>query len=78
LPVSYHNRQPRSDLPYSYYGTLAQLAASVDTLIAVAPGGPSTYKAVNAEVFTALGSDGIFINVGRGSTVDEEALIAAL
>jgi lactate dehydrogenase-like 2-hydroxyacid dehydrogenase len=55
-----------------------QLAAAVDTLIAVVPGGSSTYKAVDAGVFAALGSDGVFINIGRGSTVDEEALVAAL
>ena len=35
-------------------------------------------KAVNAEVLEALGPDGVFINIGRGTTVDEPALIAAL
>ncbi len=35
------------------------------------PGGTSTAKAVNAEVLKALGPNGVFINIGRGSTVDE-------
>ena len=51
---------------------------AVDTLISVAPGGAATEKAVNAEVLAALGPNGVFVNIGRGSTVDEEALIAAL
>ena len=55
-----------------------ELARNVDTLISVAPGGASTEKAVNREVLQALGADGVFVNIGRGSTVDEEALAAAL
>ena len=42
------------------------------------PGGAATDKAFNAEVFSALGPHGTFINIGRGSAVDEAALIAAL
>jgi lactate dehydrogenase-like 2-hydroxyacid dehydrogenase len=33
---------------------------------------------VNAEVLKALGPDGVFVNIGRGTTVDEPALIRAL
>jgi lactate dehydrogenase-like 2-hydroxyacid dehydrogenase len=33
---------------------------------------------VNAGVLSALGPEGVFINVGRGTVVDEEALISAL
>jgi lactate dehydrogenase-like 2-hydroxyacid dehydrogenase len=78
LRVSYHNRRPVADVPYDYHSTLKSLAEAVDTLISVAPGGVSTEKAVNAEILKALGPDGIFVNIGRGSTVDEPALIAAL
>jgi lactate dehydrogenase-like 2-hydroxyacid dehydrogenase len=78
LPISYHNRNPVPDVPYQYVGSLIELARSVDTLVSVAPGGSSTEKAVNAAVLQALGPDGVFVNVGRGSTVDEEALAKAL
>ena len=61
-----------------YHPTLVSLAGAVDTLISVVPGGASTAKAVNAEVLKALGPDGVFVNIGRGSTVDEDALAAAL
>lgn len=78
LPVSYHNRRKRDDVSYAYYPTLVSLAEAVDTLICVAPGGAATDRAVNGEVFKALGPNGVFINVGRGSAVDEDALTAAL
>lgn len=78
LPIAYHNRRPVDGIAYDYYPTLKELAAAVDILISVLPGGAATAKVVDADVLKALGPDGIFINIGRGSTVDEEALAAAL
>ncbi|MCI1001424.1 MULTISPECIES: 2-hydroxyacid dehydrogenase [Ochrobactrum] len=78
LPVSYHNRRKAEGVAYDYYPSLLELAKAVDTLILVAPGGAETAKAVNADVLQALGSDGVLINVGRGSLVDEDALAKAL
>jgi len=78
LPIAYHNRRRVEDLGYQYHPTLKGLAEAVDTLISVAPGGASTEKAVNAEILSALGANGVFVNIGRGSTVDEAALAAAL
>lgn len=78
LSVSYHNRRPVEDVPYHYYSSLPELAQAIDTLVCVAPGGPQTERAVNMDVLRALGPDGVLVNVGRGSTVDEEALATAL
>ncbi|MGO1161949.1 2-hydroxyacid dehydrogenase [Brucella pseudogrignonensis] len=78
LPISYHNRRKADDVSYTYYPSLLELAKAVDTLILVAPGGAETEKAVNAEVLSALGSEGVLINIGRGSVVDEAALAEAL
>ncbi|TIW83921.1 MAG: 2-hydroxyacid dehydrogenase [Mesorhizobium sp.] len=74
LPVAYHNRRRVEGLAYQYHPTLKGLAEAVDTLISVAPGGASTQKAVNAEILSALGANGVFVNIGRGSTVDAAAL----
>ncbi|GLK78903.1 2-hydroxyacid dehydrogenase [Methylopila turkensis] len=78
LPVVYHSRRPQPDLAYRHYPDLVAMAREVDTLIAILPGGAETKGVINAEVFRALGPDGVLINVARGSVVDEPALIAAL
>ncbi|PRD42773.1 2-hydroxyacid dehydrogenase [Phyllobacterium phragmitis] len=78
LPVAYHNRNKVDGVAYDYYPTLLALAEAVDTLIAVAPGGAGTEKSIDADVLRALGPDGVLINIGRGSVVDEDALIKAL
>jgi lactate dehydrogenase-like 2-hydroxyacid dehydrogenase len=78
LPVSYHGRTRQADVPYRFYPSLVEMAADVDVLISVAPGGASTHHIINAEVLKALGPNGVLINVGRGTVVDEQALIEAL
>lgn len=78
LPVSYHGRTRQADVPCRYYPSLVEMAADVDTLISVAPGGVSTHHMINADVLKALGPNGIVINVGRGTVIDEQALIEAL
>jgi lactate dehydrogenase-like 2-hydroxyacid dehydrogenase len=77
-PISYFARNRQPALPYHYYGDLLAMAGAVDTLIAILPGGPQTNNLINAAVLQALGPRGIFINVARGSVVDETALIEAL
>lgn len=75
--ILYHGRTKR-DVNYTYYDDLVAMARDADALIAIAPGGAETQHLINADVMTALGPDGVLINVGRGSIVDETALIAAL
>jgi lactate dehydrogenase-like 2-hydroxyacid dehydrogenase len=76
--IHYHNRRKSDGLSYHYHPTLVGLANAVDTLIIVVPGGEATRKAINSEVLAALGPQGVLINIGRGTTVDEDALIAAM
>jgi lactate dehydrogenase-like 2-hydroxyacid dehydrogenase len=78
VPVVYHSRKPASGVSYQHYPDLIEMAKAVDTLIVIVPGGASTAKMINADVFKALGPRGVVINVARGSVVDEPALVAAL
>lgn len=78
VKIVYHGRSEQKDVPYRFYSTLVGMAQDVDILISVAPGGKDTFHAINADVLKALGPMGVLINIGRGSVVDEKALIEAL
>jgi lactate dehydrogenase-like 2-hydroxyacid dehydrogenase len=78
VEIAYHGRSRQEGVAYAYFGSLVDMAAAVDVLIAITPGGTGTRHLVNAEVLEALGPKGVLINVARGSVVDEGALIAAL
>ncbi len=78
LEIEYHGRKPQPDVTYRYHPTLLGLAQSCDVLMVVASGGAETRHMVDKDVLEALGPDGIVINVGRGTVIDEAALIAAL
>ncbi len=77
LKIAYHNRRPKA-VPYTYCSSINELADISDILLCMLPGGTETSRLINQEVFAHLGPQGTFINVGRGTTVDEVALIAAL
>ncbi len=78
MRIAYHARTPKADCAYPYFASAAALAAEVDYLVAITPGGAATKGLVNAEVLNALGPKGYLINVARGSVVDEVALLLAL
>lgn len=78
IAIQYHTRNKRNDVDYPWHDTLLGLASAVDTLIVVVPGGVATDRAVDTTVLDALGPQGVLISVGRGTTIDEAALILAL
>ncbi|MDQ6655352.1 MAG: D-2-hydroxyacid dehydrogenase [Verrucomicrobiota bacterium] len=57
---------------------IEQALAEADHVVDTLPEGPSTHHFMNAARFAAMKSGTIFYNVGRGATVDQEALLAAL
>lgn len=78
VSIAYHGRTQQDDVAYPYFPTVTGLAEACDVLIVITPGGASTRHLINAEVLRALGSNGVLINVARGTVVDEQALIDAL
>ena len=78
MEVSYHNRNRRSDVEFPYKASPAALAQNSDFLVIAMPGGPGTKGLVGREVFDALGPKGFLVNVGRGTVVDSDELVAAL
>ena len=57
---------------------LADVLAETDVLVMILPNHPSTANAMDAERFAQLKEGAVLVNVGRGSTVDEDALVEAL
>lgn len=77
LEIGYHTRS-RKQVEHRYFDDLPALAEWSDILVAVVPGGPETEGMISGPVLKTLGPDGTFVNVARGSVVDEAAMIAAL
>lgn len=59
-------------------GDRLAFARDLDYLVALLPDTPGTDDLVDAALLDALGSGAIFINGGRGNSVDTAALLAAL
>jgi len=78
MSVAYTARSEKKDSGFAFYPSAAALAAQVDFLVVITPGGAGTRHLINAEVLQALGPQGYLVNVARGSVVDEAALVQAL
>lgn len=76
--IAYFGRARRDDLPYEFVGDLLELARRSEFLIVTLAASDATRGIVDTQVLEALGLQGILVNVSRGSTVDEPALLAAL
>jgi lactate dehydrogenase-like 2-hydroxyacid dehydrogenase len=76
--LAYFSRKPVAGSALRHFTSLVELAQWCGVLIVILPGGPATQGIVSAQVLAALGPQGWLVNVSRGSTVDEEALLQAL
>lgn len=63
---------------YFHGQDLPAFTNGLDYLVSILPNTQETEKIVDAKLLSELPSHAIFINVGRGSAVDESALIEAL
>ncbi|MDB5938350.1 MAG: D-isomer specific 2-hydroxyacid dehydrogenase, NAD-binding protein [Polaromonas sp.] len=85
MPVLYHSRRPvdlASDAPdlsgKAAHTPLDELLARADIVAAVLPLSPATRGLMGAREFGLMKPGAIFVNGGRGATVDETALLQAL
>ena len=67
------------DVDVYYHGSdLLEFAGTLDYLVSVLPTTAETRHIVDASLLEALPSHSLFINIGRGSALDEPALVEAL
>ncbi|MDB5892404.1 MAG: D-isomer specific 2-hydroxyacid dehydrogenase NAD-binding [Polaromonas sp.] len=85
MPVLYHSRRPVDLARHApelqgraAHAPLDELLVRSDFVVAMLPLSESTRGMVDAGVFARMKPGAVFINGGRGATVNEEALLAAL
>lgn len=78
MRVVYHGRSAQAFQPFEYFADLEAMARACDWLVCIAPGGKATEGLISAAVLEALGPEGGLVSIGRGSTVDQDAMIAML
>ncbi|TMV68057.1 2-hydroxyacid dehydrogenase, partial [Thioclava sp. BHET1] len=79
MPISYYSRAPKKTPDsWRHLADPVALARESDLLVVATAATPETQNIVDAKVLDALGPKGVLVNISRGSTIDEEALIAAL
>jgi phosphoglycerate dehydrogenase-like enzyme len=57
---------------------ILEFASGLDFLVSILPNTSSTRKMINADLLASLPAQAVLINAGRGSAVEEAALIEAL
>ena len=78
MELHYWSRSEKPTPGWIYHDDPVALAGAVDFLVVALVGGPETEGMVSAEVLDALGPEGVLVNISRGSTVDEGALLDRL
>lgn len=79
MPIHYCDLEPREFAhDWTYFDNAIELAEAVDFLFVTLAASAQTRHIVGARVLSALGPDGMLINISRASNVDETALLDAL
>ncbi|MCX2684658.1 2-hydroxyacid dehydrogenase [Pseudomonas sp. DCB_AW] len=78
MEIGYHSRTRRDETGFQWFDDIVSLAEWCDFLVIAAPGGKATYHIVSHDVLNALGTQGVLVNVARGTLVDTEAVSDAL
>ncbi|XVF33447.1 hypothetical protein REPUB_Repub17cG0169400 [Reevesia pubescens] len=76
--ISYNSRTKKPLVPYTFYSNVVELAANCDALIICCALTDETHHLINNEVLSALGKDGVIINIARGPIIDEKELVRYL
>jgi lactate dehydrogenase-like 2-hydroxyacid dehydrogenase len=76
--IGYAGPRQKPGVDFPYFSDVAAMAAWADAVVAACPGGAATRRVVSREALKALGPEGVFVNIARGSVVDQPALVELL
>ncbi|KAL5976525.1 hypothetical protein ACLOJK_020858 [Asimina triloba] len=76
--IAYTSRRRKPTVSFPYFSSACDLASESDVLILSCSLTDETHHIINRDVLSALGKDGIIINIGRGSLIDEDELVRCL
>jgi len=76
--IAWHGPNPKPDVPYPRTADIQSLAGMSDILVVASRALPENRRQVGEAELTALGPEGMLVNVSRGMLVDEDALIRCL
>ncbi|XP_054782434.1 glyoxylate/hydroxypyruvate reductase HPR3-like [Prosopis cineraria] len=76
--ISYTSKNKKPLVSYPFYQNILELASASDVLVLCCALNEQTRHMVNREVMMALGREGIIVNIGRGSLIDEKELVKSL
>lgn len=78
VTVAWWGPNPKPDIAFPRAASILHLARDRDVIFMAGRADETSRGIISAEVIDAIGPKGYLINVSRGFTVDEDALIAAL
>ncbi|KAK9664096.1 hypothetical protein RND81_14G019500 [Saponaria officinalis] len=76
--ILYNARNEKPSVPYKFYSDVREMAADSDLLVICCSLSDQTRHMINKDVLTALGKDGIIVNIARGPIIDEKELVTFL
>lgn len=78
MDIHYYSRREKETPGWQFHADPLALAKEVDYLIIALVGGKETDKFVTRDMIQAVGPQGVIVNISRGTTIDEAALLDAL
>lgn len=83
MKILYHNRNRRGEeveqqVNVQYIPDLYSMLAESDYVVLAAPATPSTKHLFGEKEFSSMKKTGVFVNISRGSLVNQDALVKAI
>ncbi|MFM8548540.1 MAG: 2-hydroxyacid dehydrogenase [Betaproteobacteria bacterium] len=76
--IGYFGPREKPASGHRFFADIVTMARWADVMIAACPGGAQTKGIVSRAALEALGPQGVFVNIARGSVVDEAAMVELL